>query len=344
MVAVMWTEDLTHLPRIPLIDLGKGGPLALVEADHDRARALLETGARMYPAPAVRIGDRVSRRWLARSGNPYLDEIKAIAQRLEAPGVYFLNVSYEWGCTTSVRATPEGANRLLRILDWPFDGLGANAVAARFEAPAGPWINITWPGFTGVVQAMAPGRFAACFNQAPLRERTGLFPADWALARMAVWARRGLPPAHLLRRVFESCPDYAAAKRMLTETPVALPAIFVLSGTEADQGCVIERLERRAFVHESPHVATNHWQTPGLGGRHRGYESELRCRLMAEQLGAAGADFAWLRPPILNPTTRIAMAAEAGTGRLTVLGIEHEAPATDVFRLHRQDDGVRQAG
>lgn len=293
------------LPEIPLIELGEGGPLALLEAARERAEALLATGGRMYPGPAIRFADRLSRRWLARSGNPYLGEIAAIARHLEAPGAYFLNVSYEWGCTSSVRASAAGHNLMLRILDWPFDGLGANLVAARFEGPAGAWVNVTWPGFVGVVQAMAPGRFAAAFNQAPLRRRTGLFPADWALERMAVWRRGALPPAHLLRRAFETCPDYAAARRMLVETPIALPAIFTLSGCGPEEGCIIERLQHRAFVFESPHVATNHWQTPGLAGRNRGYDSETRCRLMSGQLAGAGEDFAWLKPPILNPTSTL---------------------------------------
>ena len=339
----MRRDASASLPAIPVIELGRGGPVALLEATRGRAEALLGTAQKRYPPFAIRFGDRLSRRWLGKAGNPYLGEITEIAHHLGAPGAFFLNVSYEWGCTTAVVPNPSGGNRLLRILDWPFDGLGAQVVAARFEAEAGPWINLTWPGFVGVVQAMAPGRFAACFNQAPLRHRTGAFAADWTLERVAVWRKRALPPAHLLRLAFETCPDYAAAKRLLTETPLALPAIFLLSGTQPDEGCVIERLERRAFVLESPHAAANHWQTPGLRGRNRGTESEHRCRLMSGRMATAADDLAWLTAPILNPTTRLALVAEAGSGSLTAVGIENEAPATATLRLEGTKTDLRAA-
>ena len=67
---------------------------------------------------------------------------------------------------------------------------------------------------------------------------------DWAIMRARVFARTGLPPAHLLRRVFDTCTSYAEARATLTETPLCLPGIFVLSGAGADEGCVIERRER----------------------------------------------------------------------------------------------------
>ena len=325
------------LPAIPLLELGAGGPLALFEAERARAEALLESGRASYPGPVIAIGERLSWRWLDRSDNPYLAEIRAIDASLTGPGAGFLNTSYEWGCTTAVDDAPRGRARFLRVLDWPFDGLGAGLVAARFDSPAGPWINLTWPGFVGVVQAFAPGRFAACFNQAPLSRKSGLFAVDWAAERVAVWRRRSLPPAHLLRRAFETCPDYESTKTLLSEAPIALPAIFVLCGTKPGEGCVIERLAERAYLREAPTVATNHWQSAPGAGFARGTGSEARLALMAARDPGAGEDFAWLVPPILNPTTRLALVAEPGGGRLSVFGIEAEAPATALLRL---EDGA----
>ena len=40
------------------------------------------------------------------------------------------------------------------------------------QGPAGEFFNITWPGFVGALTAMAPWRFAAAINQAPLWRRT----------------------------------------------------------------------------------------------------------------------------------------------------------------------------
>lgn len=325
-----------ELPEIPVIDIGGGGPLALLEAALPRARALLAVGREIYPAAAVRCGDALSRRWLAASAPDYLAEVDAIAARLDAPGAHFLNVSYEWACTCGVGPVPgdppAGGSRLLRVLDWSFEGLGAQIVAARFHGDAGLWINLTWPGFVGCIQAMAPGRFAAAFNQAPQRRVTGSFPFDWAAGRLRVWRSRALPPALLLRRVFERCPDYEAAKAMLAETPIALPAIFSLSGLGPEEGCVIERLEDSARVHEGPVAVANAWLGAGKRDRPRGDSNPERRRLMTEILEREKADdFAWLRPPILNPTTHLAMVAEAASGRLAAVGVEAEKPATRVL-------------
>ncbi|MGF1608492.1 MAG: hypothetical protein ACFCUQ_03795, partial [Kiloniellales bacterium] len=268
-------------------------------------------------------------------------------------GAHFLNLNYEWACTSAVTAGakarqagagPAAPPRLLRVLDWSLEGLGAAVVAARFAAPAGPWINLTWPGFVGCIQATAPGRFAACFNQAPMREHLRFLPVGWAAGRLRVWRSQGLPPAHLLRQVFESCRDYAAARAALTETPIALPAIFILAGARAGEGCIIERLEHAAFVHEGPEVVANAWLTAGLGGRSRRDDNAERRTQLSTALakGQAGADFAWLRPPALNQTTRLALVAEPAAGRLAALGIEAGQPATQILHMETlQSEGAR---
>ena len=330
----MVSANEESLREIPVLELGAGHALGLIEAERDRLDALLGTARARYPGFVINFGDRVSRRWLERNGNPYLDDIHAVAGALGIPGLYFLNVNYEWGCTGAVGAAPSGkGNRLIRVLDWPFDGLGANLVAARIAGPAGEWINLTWPGFVGCIQGLAPGRFAAAFNQAPMRRISPVMVLDWTLERARVWRRGGLPPAHLMRRIFETCANYAAAKAMLIETPIASPAIFLLSGPEPGEGCVIERLESQSFVHEQPAVATNHWMSPGLIGRERGENSQARQAMMAGRQTDAGEDFAWLEAPVLNETTRLVMIAEPATGRLTVQGFESHGPATRIMRL-----------
>ncbi len=51
---------------------------------------------------------------------------------------------------------------------------------------------------------------------------------------------------------------------------------------------------------------------------------------MAQVAPAAGDDFAWLKPPVLNPTTRLAMLAEPATGKLVAQGFETRGPATAI--------------
>ncbi len=322
------------LPPIPVVELGSAPPLALLEAERERAEALMASASEYYPGRLVEWADRLSGRWLERCGNPYLEEIDAISLALDAPGAWFLNMNYEWACTSGVAPAPgDSGNRLLRVLDWRLPGLGANVVAVRRAAVPGPWTDLTWPGFVGCVQGLAPGRFAAALNQAPLRRHTGIRALDWAVERVAIWHRKGLPPSHLLRRVFERARDYNEAAAMLIKTPLALPAIFLLSGPKPGQGCIVERLEDRAFLRLSPAAAANHWMGAGQNAWPRGEASVHRSQLLATSQTGADSDFRWVVPPILNPTTRLAMMAEAATGRLLAQGYEAGRPVTAVLRL-----------
>ncbi len=331
------------LPAIPLVDVGDGGPLALLGAEEARARVLLAAGRRRHTRPVLALGDRVSRAWLERADNPYLEQIAAIARVLGEPGAVLLNLSFEWGCTTAVAPAPgERSNRMLRVLDWPMHGLGRHVVVARERTKMGPFYNVTWPGAVGVLTAMAPGRFAAAINQAPMRRHRLTLAGDWAKNRIDVWRTRALPPAHLLRLVFETAPDFATARELLTHTPLALPCLFALSGIGPHEGVVIERLETRAVVHEAqagrthlacaPLACANDWLSPGLGGRPRGHDNARRRAALSGLADQPLQGFGWLRPPVLNPRTRLAVVADAGLGRLAVLGFERHGPATQEFQ------------
>ncbi len=47
---------------------------------------------------------------------------------------------------------------------------------------------------------------------------------------------------------------------------------------------------------------------------------------MRAEAPAAGPDLAWLKPPVLNPTTRLALYAEPAGGRLVAQGFEAAGP------------------
>jgi len=178
--------------------------------------------------PALAFMDGVSPRWLDRSNNPYRGEIDEIAALLGKPGAYALNASYEWACTSGVGPDPEGGVRLMRVLDWRLAGLGRNLIAAWQRGPAGEFINLTWPGYVGVITAAAPGRFAVAINQPPMMRWGATPPIDWLIGRAQVWRSRALPPSHLLRLVCESCATYKDAKQCLAEMPLCLPAFSFL--------------------------------------------------------------------------------------------------------------------
>lgn len=321
--------DAPPLPPIPVLDTGSGFPLETLEREEGRAHALLDAATRRVPRTALRSLDAVSRRWLAKWSNAYLPEIDAVARRLGRPGAYFLSVNYEWGCTCQAGPSPDGRTaRLVRVLDWATPGLGRNVVAARVGGKHGPFMVLTWPGYTGVLQGMAAGRFSAALNQAPMRRPVGLYPVDWAANRARVWRMPHPMPAHLLREVFETAPTFGEAKRTLAAHPIASPAIFTLAGLAPAETAVIERTERGARVHEGPAAAANHWQACGWRGHARGVDSAGRARRMASVSPELDPGFPWLGAPILNPCTRLAMVADAARGRLVARGWETDGPAT----------------
>lgn len=319
------------LATIPLIDGGTDATRVLLSAEPARLAALVASARRHYGGPAMAVGDALSRRWLRRTENPYTAEIAAAAERIGRSGAYLLNLSYEWTCTTAVGA--DGAGRMLRVLDWPLDGLGANIVVLRRDGAAGAYYDVTWPGFAGVVTAMAPGRFSAAINQTPMPMYTPSCWLDWGISRLRGLGRAGLPPAHLLRRAFDTCRTYAEAAAMLTETPIAAGAFFSLAGTKPGEGMVIERATDATMIHASPVAVANDWIGFERPGRPRGRDSRERRDLLARLAADAADDFAWLLPPVLNPTTRLAVVADAARGALVVRGFEERGRVTADFRL-----------
>jgi len=298
------------LPPIPQIDLGSGGMTALAGAFPDHPRILLRALRRRYSLLGLSFADRLARRWLDEHANPYLDEIHAMAAQLSSPGLFLLNLGWDMGCTSAaVPAKPEGF-RLVRVLDWKLNGAGRTLVLARQEGPAGDFLNLTWPGFTGVMTGMATGRFAAAINQPPA--------SGWLLSRLRHWRRGGLPPAHLLRQVFETAPDYETARRMLIETRLAAPAFFTLAGPGPSEGCIIERTPFEAAVRPAPAAVANHWISMTQGGKKIPGDKDSQSRLQAMErlLRHPPNHFNWLAPPVLNKKTRLVMLAEPGTGFL----------------------------
>lgn len=330
--------------KIPYVDLRGYTPLELLFLYRTRARALVKAAANSYgwasraaSAAVLPLAERASRRWLEKSANPYLGEIARIAEEVGVPGAFTLNLCFEWGCTSGVWRGDDGAV-LRRVLDWPFPLLGEHVVVAHQAAEAGEFYNVTWPGYCGVLQGMAPGRFAAALNQAPMRRRGAGKAGDWALGRLGVGHRAALPPAHLLRLAFETAPDYAAAKALLCSTPLAVPAIYILSG-RTGEGCVIERTEEayEARGLANGHVcATNHFKSrlneTGQGWRERPIDSRGRI-IHARTLPPAAAGFSWFVPPIANRNSRLAMVANAAARSLSVMGTAGVEPVTEPFHL-----------
>lgn len=281
--------------------------------------------------------DAITRRWLMRSSSPYLPEIAAISKALGFSGVWFLNGSYQWGCTAYAR--DGDAPWLARTLDWPFPGLGRHVEVARMRGEAAEFYSVTWPGFVGVLTGMAPGRFAASINQGPMWRRTRhpwLRPLDMMANAAATWPLRHMPPDQLLRHVFETAPDFANARHRLETTPIARPVIYTLAGCKTSERCVIERTIDGFSTRTEDTGAANDWLE-----RRNGWEGRIGANLMLtcshDEAGAnskgrhaaltaweapfTGA-FDWVAEPVLNHYTRMAVEMCAARGILRVAGYE----------------------
>ena len=334
-----------NAPVAPLrvVDIRDGGPPRHACERASQARALRDACLGFFP-PAVHsmlpLLDGAARFWLRRSQSPYVAEIARIADTLGCSGVWLLNASYHWACTALAR-DEDGVPWLARTLDWPFEGLGRHAEVAQMRGTCGDFFSVTWPGYVGVLTAMAPLRFAACINHAPARRRFShpwLRPYDYAVNTLAGSVCKGRMPAdQLLRQTFERCADYAQARQMLETTPVARPAIYMLVGCAPGECCVIERTETDFVTREAETVAANDWRPMRRGWEGRigtrqflrlslaqaAAHSRARCEALALWNGSlADCTFAWLREPVLNPYTRLAATMCPAAGTLCAAGYE----------------------
>lgn len=337
---------MSSLPAIPVVDVRDGGAVRLASQDLPRARALRDACIAFFPRiarPLLPLVDGLARRWLMRSQSPYVDEIGSIAAALGFSGIWLLNGSYQWSCTALAR-DDDGAPWLARTLDWPFSGLGRYVEIARMRGPAGDYLNVTWPGYVGVLTAVAPARFGAAINQAPMLRRTHhrlLRVYDFAANAVDTMRHaRAIPPDQLLRRAFETCRDYAEAKRLLEITPIARPVIYTLAGCRPGERCVIERTVDGARTREGDTCAANDWldSQPQWEGRIGAdkvltstYEeaaaySRARRETFAQWQGSLAREtFGWVVPPVLNSFTRLAVEMCPARGILRAVGYERAA-------------------
>jgi hypothetical protein len=285
----------------------------------------------------ARLGDPVVRRWMRRA-SAYAAEIEAYARALRRPGIWLLHGAYLFGCTALADETATGP-RLRRTLDWPFPGLGRLVEVVRREAQAGPYLNVTWPGFVGVLTAVAPGRFAASINQAPMRRRRGLpLWLDYALNAMLALRSTVPPPEHLLRQAFETCATFEQAHRLLKRMPVARPVLFLLVGCKPGERVVIERDGAEARTCWQDTVLANDWQEPRPGWRPRccgagtPVENNRSRRAALAAWTGRGDDVDWVSGPVLNACTRVSVEMSPASGRLVVAGWEAEGRVTEVTR------------
>jgi len=327
---------------VPLIDAREGAAVSHVQIRRAQALAVREACLGWLPLGGLlaRIADPIVRGWMKRSGTGYAAEIDAVSRTLKRPGIWLLHGAYLFGCTALADDGAQGP-RLRRTLDWPFPGLGRLVEVARQRGPAGEYLNVTWPGFVGVLTAMAPARFAASINQAPMRRRWRtpmLLWLDYALNALNGLRGSGrLPPEHLLRHVFETCTSFEEALHLLKTVPVARPVLFLLVGTQPGERIVIEREETRARTYRDDTVFANDWRERSSRWRPRAcgdgapVENNVRRRAaLAAWSGRNADDFDWVTAPVLNACTRLSVEMCPATGHLSVAGWEADGRGSAV--------------
>ncbi|GLI92378.1 hypothetical protein [Methylocystis echinoides] len=315
---------------IPFLDLRKGGPVAHARARIHAAAALRDAClGRLAPVGGFCLSpvDRLASGWLRRSASKYQAELEHIAEILGV-GAVTLNMAYLFACTTQAYAGPDGLPRIRRTLDWPFQGLGQAVEMGWQSGPAGDFYNATWPGAVGVLSAMAPGRFCAVINQAPMKRRTRGklgFAYDAAMnLRDALASDGGWPPDHLLRYAFETCETFEEAVRLIASAPLARPTLFTLAGVRPGEMALIERTEREARIYRGPAIVANDWQQPQQGWQARMNEANNRARVAAmRQVPPDAPLFSWVSEPVLNRLTRLAVEmSSSGAGEFVARGYE----------------------
>jgi hypothetical protein len=113
--------------------------------------------------------------------------------------------------------------------------------------------------------------------------------------------------------------------------------IFTLVGCGANERCVIERTETGFVTREDDTCTANDWvpPRPGWEGRigtrrflissfddARGYSRARRDALANWDGSFTNGRFDWVREPVLNPYTRLAVAMCPASGILRVVGYD----------------------
>lgn len=342
--------------EIPLFDARACGTVGYAVQRAEAARSLCDEccfGAPAWMQSALRPIDLLSARWLGRTPSPYVPEMREIAARLGFPGIVTINMGFQFACTTGIAPGLSEPPLMRRVLDWVCPGLGERVEVVRQRGQAGEYYNVTWPGAVGVLTAMAPGRFCAAINQAPLYRRTrsrALIPIDMALNLGRTMSKEhGWPPDHLLRHAFDTCADFRSAVDLLSCEPLARPALFSLAGAGANEAVLIERKEREATLYWGASSVANAWREPQEGWTPRAWlgvdpieSNRARVALMRRANVDGQRGFEWLARPVLNATTRVAVEMSARDGDLLVIGYESNwkektaFPVTHPFDLSRE--------
>lgn len=193
----------------------------------------------------------------------YAEDIKTIARllKVEEGDIMCGNLEYElamcgliepFGCTAAAIYTPRLGMLHIRNMDWPGKYIGEYTIKVIYNSRCGEFTAVTWPGYVGVLSAVAKNRFSATINLLP-------WPGiDW-IPKPNIF---GWPASVLLRYIFEDCDTYEDALKEIKKIPVVAPVLITLVGPKKGQAVVIERGTEGYNIRKYKNpvlVATNHY-------------------------------------------------------------------------------------
>jgi acid ceramidase len=171
----------------------------------------------------------------------YAAELRAIAQLLDVSeeaalivNLYYDLLKFVLGCTAFAVDIEQGPLHARNLDWWTEMGLLSSAtVVANFQgAAAGPFQVVSWPGFTGALSGLAPGRFAITLNAVLSNE-----PPTAAA-----------PITYLIRSVFETASTFAEAVDRLASTAILSDCLLLVTGIQPGEMVVIERTPTRSAL------------------------------------------------------------------------------------------------
>ncbi|ADV68526.1 C45 family autoproteolytic acyltransferase/hydolase [Deinococcus maricopensis] len=175
----------------------------------------------------------------------HLRELQALAARLGVPveDAVFANVYYDvvkaaLGYTAFAVPTPDGP-LYARNLDWwtEHGALARHTTLTRyFHGDRLHFTSVGWPGFTGVLSGVAPGRFAITLNAVLSDEPP----------------RAGLPVTLFLRDVLEHATTFREAVHLCRTTPLLADCLLLITGVNNDERLVIECTPTRHATRTAP--------------------------------------------------------------------------------------------
>lgn len=326
------------LPEIP-VECNTIGTSGAVKKYNQTFHAMLEACRAQYGATLLKIADYFVQKWVTKKADllGYEDELHESAAAIKGPGKYALNLSYEFACTTGVKQEHDQSQTMFRAFDWPVKNLADKVIILKRDGKAGHYWDMTYPGMVGVIQAMAPRRFAISINRAPIPVTIKLpffqgitKPLDRWVQRFKTYKTGAVPAPFLLRKVFDECASYDEAVEMLSNTMISAPTIFTIAGVKDGEACVIERDREGAYISKGCDAITaNHWQNKNLGKAHpRPINSHDRLKSMRHATKHAKGHFDWASGTLVNDFTRLVFEANPKQEILRIYACEGQQQVT----------------